>query len=86
MTKKVATFSCILIGIIGIVMMPIAEVRAAENNEIEAEDSSVFQKVSDVINGKYEVKTVPSKKIRIFQIMADGIGEIERTDINPALK
>ena len=44
---------------------------AAENNG-EPQDS-VFQKASDVINGKYEVKTVPYKKITIFQSIADKI-------------
>ena len=47
---------------------------AAENKE-EAQDS-VFQKVSDVINGKYEVKTVPFKKITVFQSMANCIGGV----------
>jgi hypothetical protein len=42
-----------------------------------AEDS-IFQKMSDVINDKYEVKTVPFKKIGIFQSMANGIDKVTR--------
>ena len=47
---------------------------AADNKE-DAQDS-VFQKMSDVINGKYEVKTVPFKKITVFQSMANCIGGV----------
>ena len=44
----------------------------AEDTKSESEDSP-FQKASDVINGKYEVKTVPLKKVTIFQTMANNI-------------
>ena len=84
--KKIVNLSFLIIGIISTVMISITEVRAVENNEIEAENSSVFQKASDVINGKYEVKAVSSKKIRIFQIIADGIDKVERADITPVVK
>ena len=86
MMKKIVNLSFLIIGIISTVMISITEVRAVENNEIEAENSSVFQKASDVINGKYEVKAVPSKKIRIFQIISDGIDKVERADITPVVK
>ena len=86
MMKKIVNLSFLIIGIISTVMISITEVRAVENNEIEAENSSVFQKASDVINGKYEDKAVPSKKIRIFQIIADGIDKVERADITPVVK
>ena len=49
-----------------------AAIKAEQDSKKEKEDS-VFQKASDVINGKYEVETVPFKKIGIFQKMADGI-------------
>ncbi|MFA6320536.1 MAG: hypothetical protein WCY36_01625 [Candidatus Omnitrophota bacterium] len=45
----------------------------------EEKDDTVFQKMSDVIHGEYEVKTVPFKKIGIFQKMADGIGTVSRS-------
>ena len=45
---------------------------------VEKAQDSVFQKTSDVINGKYEVKTVPFKKITIFQSMADKISEVNQ--------
>ena len=79
--KKAAIF--LFLAIISAVMMAIPEARAAENNETE---DSVFQKASDVIKGKYEVKTVPFKEITVFQMIADQIGEVERADINPASK
>ena len=46
-----------------------------EDIEKNKEDST-FQKVSDVINGKYEEKTVPFKKVTVFQSMADGIATV----------
>ena len=77
----------LIMGIVSIaIMIPIAEVCAAENKEVEAENSSVFQKASDVINGKYEVKVTPLKKIRVFQAVADWIGEVKRSDIKPDRK
>ena len=50
---------------------------AAENNE-EKQDST-FQKLSDLINGKYEVKTIPCKKIRTFQRLSDCINAVRRS-------
>lgn len=41
-------------------------------------DDSIFQKASDVIHGKYEVKTVPYKEIKVFQKMSDAIGQVRR--------
>ena len=46
MMKKIVNLSFLIIGIISTVMISITEVRAVENNEIEAENSSVFQKAS----------------------------------------
>ena len=59
-----------------VVIMVGAGVYAEEKKE-EAQDS-IFQKTSDVINGKYEVKTVPFKKITVFQSIADSIGALNR--------
>ena len=75
--KKITSFLCLAIVIITTVMAAVPEVRAEEKGDTE---DSVFQKASDVINGKYEVKTVPFKKIGVFQRMSDAIDEIERSD------
>jgi hypothetical protein len=76
--KKIMTSTFLVIFIVSAVMTAIPAARAAESKETEREDS-VFQKASDVINGKYEVKTVPAKKIRIFQIIADKITQVEKS-------
>ncbi|MDD5427691.1 MAG: hypothetical protein PHI58_00445 [Candidatus Omnitrophica bacterium] len=54
-----------------------AAIKAEQDAKKEKEDS-VFQKAGDVIKGKYEVETVPFKKIGIFQKMADGISGLSR--------
>ena len=76
--KKIISLTFFVTFTVSAVIMAIPAARAAESKEMEREDS-VFQKASDVINGKYEVKTVPAKKIRIFQIIADKITHVEKS-------
>ena len=75
--KKIVAL-LIILTILACPVFPMLErTYAAENNE-EKQDSA-FQKLSDLINGKYEVKTIPCKKIRTFQRLSDCINAVRRT-------
>ena len=50
----------------------------ADDAKVTKDDDSIFQKMSDLINDKYEVKTVPFKTMGIFQSMADNIQSLTR--------
>ena len=65
----------LVIAIISVAMIALPEARSEERKETE---DSAFQKLSDLINGKYEVKTVPFKKITVFQSMADKISAVNQ--------
>ena len=66
--------------ILSVLAMPATKGYAAAEDIEKNKEDSTFQKVSDVINGKYEEKTVPFKKITVFQSMADGIATVVRGD------
>ena len=77
---KKTIISVVIISIIlNIASLPMTKVYASDDVEKNKEDS-VFQKLSDVISGKYEEKTVPFKKVPVFQLMADGIATVIRGD------
>ena len=76
------TIMSIVIMFIILSVLPLLSTKGyatAEDIEKNKEDST-FQKLSDVINGKYEEKTVPFKKVTVFQSMADGIATVVRGD------
>ena len=77
--KKTIILVIIIFIILSVPTLPTTKVYASEDVEKNKEDS-VFQKLSDVINGKYEEKTVPFKKVTVFQSMADGIATVVRVD------
>ena len=60
----------IILSAIAVLMISIS---GYADEKTEKSQDSAFQKAGDVINGKYEVKTVPFKNITIFQKMADSI-------------
>ena len=60
----------IILSAIAVLMISIS---GYADEKTEKSQDSAFQKAGDVINGKYEVKTVPFKKITIFQTIADNI-------------
>ena len=66
----------LVIAIISVAMIALPEARSEERKETE---DSAFQKLSDLINGKYEVKTIPCKKIRTFQRLSDCIDAVRRS-------
>lgn len=66
--------------ILSVLALPATKVYAAAEDIEKNKEDSTFQKVSDVINGKYEEKTVPFKKVTVFQSMADGIATVVRGD------
>ena len=75
---KKAIISIVIISVIlNIASLPKAY--ASDDVEKNKEDSA-FQKLSDVINGKYEERTVPFKKVTVFQSIADGIATVVRVD------
>lgn len=76
MKKNTNLFGAFLIIIAAIFTMPLNVLAEQEAGTVK--DDTVFQKASDVINGKYEVETVPFKKIGIFQKMADSISTLSR--------
>ena len=71
-----------VISIMAIIALSMALLAAAigyaDDSAAEKSKDSVFQKLGDMINGKYEVKTEPFKKIGIFQAMANSIGVVTR--------
>ena len=73
--KKLVVSLFLVITVISAVMTNLPEARAEEGKETE---DSAFQKLSDLINGKYEVKTIPCKKIRTFQRLSDCISAVSR--------
>ena len=73
--KKLVVSLFLVIAVISAVMTNLPEARAEEGKETE---DSAFQKLSDLINGKYEVKTIPCKKIRTFQRLSDCISAVSR--------
>ena len=74
--KKIAVLLVVLTIITGQIFIVFEKLYASETKE-EKNDSS-FQKVSDLINGKYIVKIVPCKKIRTFQRLSDCISAVRR--------
>ena len=77
--KKTMILVPLIFIILNILPLPMVRLYASDDIEKNKEDS-VFQKLSDVINGKYEEKTVPFKKVTVFQSMADGIATVVRGD------
>lgn len=75
--KKIAVLLIILTIIASPVFPMLERVYAVEDNDEDKQDSA-FQKLSDLINGKYEVKTIPCKKIRTFQRLSDCISAVKR--------
>jgi len=73
--KKISNLFVAVLIVCGMAFSIPVNVRA-EEGAAEEKDDTVFQKASDVINGKYEVKTVPFKKIGIFQKMADAVNSV----------
>ena len=73
--KKIVASLFFVIVIISVAMIALPEARSEEGKETE---DSAFQKLSDLINGKYEVKTIPCKKIRTFQRLSDCISAVSR--------
>jgi len=49
----------------------------ASDYQGKEKDDSLFQKLGDLITGKYEVKGKPIKKTGIIQVTADQIKEIK---------
>ena len=67
----------VLFFIVAIMAGTVISAYAAEDGAKDKNDS-IFQNLSDVINGKYEMEAKPLKKITMFQTMADGIGTVKR--------
>ena len=74
--KKAAVLLVILTIIAGMIF-PVFGIGYAEEDK-EYNQDSAFQRLSDLINGKYEVKTVPCKKIGTFQRLSDCISAVKR--------
>jgi hypothetical protein len=75
--KKVIVIPVVTAVIVGTAFL-VSSALYASDDSVEIEQSSLFQKASDVIDGKYEVKTTPFKKISVFQSMANSICAINR--------
>ena len=78
--KKTIIPAIIIFIILSILVLQATKVYAAAEDIEKNKEDSAFQKLSDVINGKYEEKTVPFKKVTVFQSMADGIATVVRDD------
>ena len=76
--KKIVALLIVLTILAGPVFPMLERAYDVEDNDEEKQDSA-FQKLSDLINGKYEVKAIPCKKIGTFQRLSDCIDAVKRT-------
>lgn len=57
-------------------VMPVRSYASDYQGGKEKEDS-IFQKLGDLITGKYEVKGEPIKKTGVIQVMADQVQDVK---------
>ena len=62
---------CVLVLMALIIVMSAGRVVLASDYPGDEKQDSVFQKLGDLITGKYEIEGEPLKKIGIFQCSAD---------------
>lgn len=62
-----------------IVILSIAPIQgyASDYQGGKEKEDSIFQKLGDLITGKYEVKGEPIKKTGVIQVMADQVQDVK---------
>jgi len=73
MKKKILSM-ILTVSVIGLICTAAERVYCSDD-AAKNEPNTFFQKMGDLINGKYEMKVEPMKKIEVFQDVSNGIKE-----------